>query len=75
MFAVERTRVAGGACVAIAGEVDLETAPRMRDALLEAIAAGDPVFVDLGSVTFLDSTGLAALGESGETTSETSPRA
>jgi hypothetical protein len=29
----------------------VDTAPRMRDALLEAIAEGEAVFVDLGSVT------------------------
>src|SRR5215207_1290717 len=61
MFAVERTRVGGEACVAVAGEVDVDTAPRMRDALLEAIAEGEAVFVDLGSVTFMDSVGLSAL--------------
>ena len=61
MFALERTRVGGEVCVAVAGEVDVDTAPRMRDALLEVIAEGEAVFVDLGSVTFMDSTGLSAL--------------
>ena len=61
MFALDRTSVGGQACVAVAGEVDVDTAPRMRDALLEAIAEGGAVFVDLGSVTFMDSTGLSAL--------------
>ena len=60
-FAMERSWVAGAACVAVAGEVDIETAPRLRDALVEAIADGEQVIVDLGSVTHLDSTGLAAL--------------
>jgi anti-sigma B factor antagonist len=60
-FAMERNWVAGAACVAVAGEVDVETAPRMRDALVEAVADGEQVVVDLGSVTFMDSTGLAAL--------------
>jgi anti-sigma B factor antagonist len=60
-FAIERSRVDGAARVAVAGEVDVDTAPRMRDALLEAIADGEPVVVDLSSVTFMDSTGLSAL--------------
>ena len=60
-FAMERNRVAGAACVAVAGEVDVETAPRMRDALVEAIADGEQVVVDLGAVTFMDSSGLSAL--------------
>ena len=60
-FAMERNRVAGAACVAVAGEVDVETAPRMRDALVEAIADGEQVVVDLGAVTFMGSAGLSAL--------------
>jgi anti-sigma B factor antagonist len=61
MFAIERTRVNDGACFAVAGEVDVETAPRMRDALLETIAEEEAVILDLGSVTFMDSTGLSAM--------------
>jgi len=60
-FAMERSRVAGAACVAVAGEVDVGTAPRLRDALVEAVADGEQVVVDLGAVTFMDSAGLAAL--------------
>lgn len=62
MFAIERTRVDEGCCVAVAGEVDVESAPRMRDALLRSIAEEEEaVILDLGAVTFLDSSGLAAL--------------
>jgi anti-sigma B factor antagonist len=60
-FAMERSGVAGAACVAVAGEIDVETAPRLRDALVEAVADGEQVVVELSSVTFMDSTGLAAL--------------
>jgi anti-sigma B factor antagonist len=66
MFAIERTKVSDGACIAVAGEVDVETAPRMRDALLQAIAEEEAVVLDLGSVTFLDSTGLSALVVAGQ---------
>lgn len=48
--------------VAIAGEVDLATQPELRAALTEAVDKGArELVVDLERVTFLDSTGLAAL--------------
>ncbi len=60
-FAVERTSGADGCRVAVIGEVDIDTAPRMRDALLAGLAAGKPVVADLSAVTFMDSGGLSAL--------------
>src|SRR4051794_41985690 len=48
--------------VTVTGEVDVETAPRLRSALLST--ADQPalmVVVDLRDVTFLDSTGLGVL--------------
>ena len=52
--------------VAVDGEIDLDTAPQLLDtvlaaALLEARDAGHEVFLDLDAVTFLDSSGIAAL--------------
>ncbi len=51
--------------VALAGEIDLAVAEALRDRLTtatdEAIRLGVPVCVDLGAVTFLDSSGLACL--------------
>ena len=43
------------------GEVDLETAPMLRSAIADALRANKRVAVDLRAVTFLDSTGVAAL--------------
>jgi anti-sigma B factor antagonist len=60
-FAVERRSGPDGSRVAVTGEVDIDTAPRMRDALLAGLAAGEPVVADLGAVTFMDSGGLSAL--------------
>ncbi len=51
-----------GAIVTIAGELDLATAPRVRDALAsEVVERAEAVVVDLTGVTFMDSSGLAAL--------------
>ena len=46
----------------VGGEVDVYTAPRLRERLLELIDGGvRQVIVDLGRVDFLDSTGLGVL--------------
>jgi anti-sigma B factor antagonist len=60
-FAVRSRRGDGVTLVDVAGEVDIETAPRMRAALTEAVNAGLPVVVDLGGVTFMDSFGFGVL--------------
>lgn len=48
------------------GELDLVTAPLLARALVEAEGAGDgsaPIVLDLTGVTFMDSSGLAAVLE------------
>ncbi len=46
----------------LAGEVDVATAPRLRDRLVQLVTEGPPqVVVDLSGVTFIDSMGLGAL--------------
>lgn len=57
------TRVDGTAAVVLLdGEVDVFTAPTMRDGLAEPIRAGHHHLVlDMEKVTFLDSTGLGVL--------------
>jgi len=48
--------------ISLAGEVDLYTAPEFKQQLLEVIAQGArQVIVDLGAVTFIDSTTLGVL--------------
>jgi anti-anti-sigma factor len=61
-FACVVSFVEGGAAVVVRGEVDLETAPVLLGDLRTALAASVPaVSVDLGQVTFLDSSGIRAL--------------
>lgn len=46
----------------VAGEVDIYTAPKLREKLVELIDAGnDRIVVDLEGVGFMDSTGLGSL--------------
>ncbi|GAA0799681.1 STAS domain-containing protein [Spirilliplanes yamanashiensis] len=47
--------------VVVTGDVDMETAPRLRDALAGAAAGARPVVADLTATRFLDSAGVAAL--------------
>jgi anti-sigma B factor antagonist len=48
--------------VTVAGEIDLLTAPRLADALDDALArTGLPVVVELDDVTFCDSAGMHVL--------------
>lgn len=48
--------------VAVSGEVDLSTAPTLRDHLLDRVELGERrLVVDLSDVGFLDSTGLGVL--------------
>ena len=55
---------AGGDCAVLraVGEVDVYTAPRLREHVIDLIANGvRHIVADLREVTFLDSTGLGAL--------------
>jgi len=48
--------------VTVTGEVDMQTAPLLKDRLFELVETGVPrIVVDLGATSFMDSTGLAVL--------------
>lgn len=54
--------VANHTVLEVGGEVDVYTAPRLRERLVELVDAGArDIVVDLGRVDFLDSTGLGVL--------------
>jgi len=53
--------------VAISGEVDLSTSPKVREALLKCISGGKGVIVDLSAVAYIDSSGVASLVEAFQT--------
>jgi anti-sigma B factor antagonist len=54
-----RHDVAEFAVIEVAGDIDLSTAPQLRQAIADAVSAGRiHVALDLTAVTFLDSVGL-----------------
>jgi len=59
---VERTSRGGVDVLSVEGEIDVATAPRLLAALNDAVSeAVRSVIIDLTSVGFMDSTGLALL--------------
>lgn len=54
--------VGGRTVVAVGGEIDVYTAPKLRDRITELVADGVyDLVVDMEAVEFLDSTGLGVL--------------
>jgi len=61
-FGVSIVQVDGHVKVRVTGDIDLATAPELRQRLDFVLAAGTgDVDLDLSEVTFLDSTGLVAM--------------
>jgi anti-sigma B factor antagonist len=54
----------GRIVIALSGEIDLETAPAVRKALLDNLKGGKDLLIDLAQVTYIDSSGIASLVES-----------
>ena len=56
------SEVDGKTIVAVGGEIDVYTAPKLRDKITELVADGTyHIVVDMEAVEFLDSTGLGVL--------------
>lgn len=61
-FAAAVVHLDGNAVVMVSGELDLETAPELRQALNTVIASGyQQIVLDVSELSFVDSQGLAAL--------------
>ncbi|MQA25335.1 MAG: anti-sigma factor antagonist [Micromonosporaceae bacterium] len=61
-LSLQTRTVADNTVLEVGGEIDVYTAPRLRERLLELIAEGERrLLVDLAGVEFLDSTGLGVL--------------
>ncbi|HEY1973146.1 MAG TPA: anti-sigma factor antagonist [Pseudonocardia sp.] len=62
-FHLDQSEQDGARILRAAGEIDIISAPTLRDVLLPAVAAAPLVVLDLSDVTFLGSSGLAVLVE------------
>jgi anti-anti-sigma factor len=61
-LSVDRRTDGGVEIVAVSGEIDIASAPRLITGLNDAVGSCEtPVIVDLTNVGFMDSTGLALL--------------
>jgi anti-sigma B factor antagonist len=61
-LSLETREVDGRAVIAVGGEIDVYTAPKLRDKITELVNDGShSLIVDLERVDFLDSTGLGVL--------------
>jgi anti-sigma B factor antagonist len=49
--------------VTLTGEIDLETSPQARQILLETVAKNTKLLIEMASVTYIDSSGIATLVE------------
>ena len=59
---VDTTEQGGRSVVSLRGEIDVYTAPRLRQALIDLVEQGSKdILVDMSRVDFLDSTGLGVL--------------
>lgn len=57
----------GRLIVSFQGDVDLEHSPEAREVLLQQVARGKTVLVDLSKVRYIDSSGVACLVEAFQT--------
>lgn len=59
---LDLTQRDGSAVLAVSGEVDVASAPRLRERIVAVVAEGHRrIVLDLDDVDFLDSTGLGVL--------------
>ncbi len=59
--------VDNAAVVSLGGDIDLKSSPKVRKALLQSLSERRDVLVDLGGVSYIDSSGVASLVEAFQT--------
>ena len=62
------------AVVALSGDIDLESSPKVRSALLDCVGLKQAVLVDMSSVSYIDSSGVASLVEAFQTARKSDTR-
>jgi anti-anti-sigma factor len=70
-LSIRKTVRSGRHSLALTGELDLESASELEEAVREVCAAGAGLVIDLRKVTFIDSTGLRVLIVAGTLCEET----
>ena len=60
-LSIRNTVRAGRHTLALAGELDVDSANKLEEAVREVCASGTGLVIDLRKVTFMDSTGLRVL--------------
>ena len=60
-LAIDVKREDGTTCLVLRGDLDLSTAPDLREALVEVIDEGARIVIDMEAIDFLDSAGLGIL--------------
>lgn len=63
MNGIEQETANGSTLIRLSGEVDLSWSQQVRKAVLDALAASKRVGVELSAVSYIDSSGIAALVE------------
>jgi anti-sigma B factor antagonist len=58
---IDATQQGASTVVSLAGDIDMHTAPRLREALRDLSGESGVVVIDLTAVKFLDSSGVGAL--------------
>lgn len=61
------SETAGVNVVALSGEIDLQTSPKLRGELLGLIANKKPLVIEMSGVGYIDSSGVASLVEAFQT--------
>jgi anti-sigma B factor antagonist len=60
-FELEVEQRPAATVISVSGDLDVLTAPRLRDQLVAVVGPGIQIYVDLTGCTFIDSSGLSAL--------------